>query len=529
MCYRAALFAILLNVLAVLTALSAHAAEPAWPQKTVTLQAQEQPVGEFLKALFRAAGVQGAPSTTIAGRISGRFSDSPQKIFRDVVKAYDLLPHYDGAVIHVYADRQELLASQRRPKSTRTNAQLGSPRLTAGPRALIFRSFPLKYASAADQTFYQNGREMRIPGVVSLLRSMTGIGSSLIAAAPAPEIRRGKSVPSLKGKGLRRYEANDRSDNEEGSEEPRDAAGYIGDQPSAVRIEADPNLNMVLIRDYEDAMAMYPTLIAQLDQQPQLIEIRVTIIDIDRTKLKELGVDWRYESRKTSIQAGGGDPLPQNGGLLMNTVLGEAGRFLARVNALAQTGSAHVVSRPQVLTLSNLEAVLATDQSFFVRVAGREEVDLFDVSVGTSLHVVPVLAGDPQNPQIRLRVAIEDGSLSPNAEVDDIPIVERSTLNTQAVIYDGQSLLLGGLTRDETTRDTTKVPVLGDIPAVGRLFKRTTDVTSSQERLFLIEPRVVSNAPTPARGPAPSPDSSRQAGIPPQSSAQRPQGYLDGF
>src|SRR4029453_6832912 len=99
----------------------------------------------------------------------------------------------------------------------------------------------------------------------------------------------------------------------------------------------------------------------------------------------------------------------------------------ARVNALARTGSANVISRPQVLTLSNLEAVLATDQSFFVRVAGREDVDLFDVSVGTSLRVVPAIAGDPENPQIRLRVAIEDGNLT-DQTVDNIPIVDRARL-----------------------------------------------------------------------------------------------------
>jgi type III secretion protein C len=506
-----------------LSAWHAQAAEPDWPQRQVTLQAQEQPIGEFLRELFRTAGMQAAPSNAISGRISGRFSGSPEKIFRDVVKAYDLLPYYDGAVMHVYTDKQELLASQRARAAKPAKASLRPEPPPGVPRTLVFRSFPLKYASAADQTFYQNGREMRVPGVVSLLRSMTGIGSSLIAASPSLERQRGRSVPSVRGQGLRRYDTKEGTDENPEEEQPQEAKGFVGDQPSAVRIEADPNLNMVLVRDYEDSMAMYPPLIAQLDQQPQLIEIKVTIIDIDRSKLKELGVDWRYDSRNTSISAGGGDPGPQNGGLLMNTVLGEAGRFLARVNALAQNGSAQVVSRPQVLTLSNLEAVLATDQSFFVRVAGREEVDLFDVSVGTSLHVVPVLAGDPQNPQIRLRVAIEDGSLSPDQSVDNIPVVERSTLNTQAVIYDGQSLLLGGLTRDETTRDTTKVPGLGDIPGVGRLFKRTTNVTTSQERLFLIEPQIIANNQMPARAPAAPPpaNNTRQAGT--------PQGYLDGF
>jgi type III secretion protein C len=329
----------------------------------------------------------------------------------------------------------------------------------------------------------------------------------------------------------------------EGAGEESETPAYASNSeaPAGARIEADPNLNTVLVRDSAQSIAMYQELIAQLDREPQLIEIQVTIVDVNRSKLQELGVDWRYDDRNNSISAGGGSPPPANGGLLLDTVLGDAGRFLARVDALAQTGSARVVSRPQVLTLSNLEAILATDQSFFVRVAGNEEVDLFDVSVGTSLRVVPSVAGEAAAPQIRLRVAIEDGSLSEQT-VDGIPIVDRATLNTQAVIHDGQSLLLGGLVRDEMIKDTTKVPLLGDVPGIGRLFRRETEVKASQERLFLISPRIVATGRTPvgmpASPPATTPPASTQiasspvASVPTRSApgtTQRPQAYLDGF
>jgi type III secretion protein C len=412
------------------------------------------------------------------------------------------------------------------------------------PRAIVFRSFQLKYASAADQTFYPNGQEMRVPGVVSLLRSMMGTSGPLIPTSASTPRPAGRNVPSVRGQGLRRSGRDDNTNAEEqrtGGAEPA-AAGGSG-SGSAVRIEADPNLNAVIVRDYEDSMRVYEDLIAQLDKEPQLVEIQVTIVDIDRNKLTDLGVDWRYDDARNAASAGGGDAGAQNGGLLLNTVLGNSGHFLARVNALAKSGSAQVISRPQVLTLSNLEAILATDQSFFVRVAGRDDVDLFDVSVGTSLRVVPSVAGDAADPQIRLRVAIEDGSVS-DKTVDDIPIVDRATLNTQAVIYDGQSLLLGGLVRDETSKNTTKVPLLGDVPGIGRLFKRTSDVKLTQERLFLISPRIVPTNHTRATGPARPPAGAPPAGarpppvtaeaataprnIPP-ATTQQPQVYLDGF
>jgi type III secretion protein C len=576
----------------VLCLATARAAEPRWPEEKVALQAQEQPLGEFLRELLRSAGLQGLPSDAVNGRISGRFSDSPEKIFNNVVKAYDLLPYYDGSVMHIASGKELQSKSIRVPPADmervaralneskladryqsvqvargenlvkvrgapefvsnvqqliQNNHRPAIPRATAepvpdAPQALVVRSFPLKYASAADQTFYQSGQEMRIPGVVTLLRSMTGNGAALIPAAAVSDPRSGGSRDSVRGKGLRRFDRQEvgyGDERSQGAPSRRDPIVPTGEQTSGARIEADPNLNTVLVRDYENTMPMYQELIAQLDKEPQLVEIQVTIIDIDRTKLNDVGVDWRFQDGRSSISAGGGDPGAQNGGLILNTVLGDARNFMARVHALARTGQANVISRPQVLTLSNLEAVLATDQSFFVRVAGNEDVDLFDVSVGTSLRVVPTVAGDASNPQIRLRVGIEDGSLSPDAQVDNIPIVERSSLNTQAVIFDGQSLLLGGLTRDETTKDTTKVPLLGDVPGVGKLFRRTTSVTSSQERLFLISPRIIASnhvpvatPPRPPVNPQPGVTAGAAASIPRRdsgSAAQPAQGYLDGF
>jgi type III secretion protein C len=568
-----------------IAATSAFGAEPAWPAKDIKLQAQEQPLDEFLRELFRSAGLRALPNATVDGRISGRFEAPPAKIFDQVVRAYDLLPYYDGTVMHVSAGRDirsktvrvqpadvEQVAGRVRDSGlldryqrmevspregviklrgapefiTDVQALIGEQQLPGAkaaastgvevePDRIVFRTFSLKYASAADQTYYQNGQELRVPGVVTLLRSMTGNGGAMSAEAMAPRRQPSRTVPSVRGQGLRRFERGS-----DGNAAPAEATP-ASESSGSVRIEADPNLNSVLIRDTAGAMPMYAELIAQLDQRPQLIEIQVTIIDMDRSKLTELGVDWQFQDQKNSISLGGGTPAPQNGGLLLNTVLGDAGNFIARVNALAQNGSARVVSRPQVLTLSNLEAVLATDQSFFVRVAGREEVDLFDVSVGTSLHVVPTVAGDEGDPQIRLRVAIEDGKLSPDAVVDEIPIVERSTLNTQAVIYDGQSLLLGGLVRDTTSKNTTKVPLLGDIPGVGRLFKRTSDVSASQERLFLIQPRIIAGS-APASAPAASPPRNAapaapavtaSTGAPANRSSpaapQPPRAYLDGF
>jgi type III secretion protein C len=175
----------------------------------------------------------------------------------------------------------------------------------------------------------------------------------------------------------------------------------------------------------------------------------------------------------------------------MSLVLGGRNNFIARISALQNNGVARVVSSPQVMTLSNVEALFDTTRSFYVRVAGRDDVDLFQVTAGTALKVTPHVFTDRDNQiQIKLLVQIEDGRFA-DTRVDTLPVVERSSINTQALIMGGESLLIGGLVREASSEGVTKVPFLGDIPIVGNLFKTTNTGGERVERLFLISPRIV--------------------------------------
>lgn len=579
--------AILLCLQTVFVAMSVIAAEPDWPQEKIAIHAQEKQLDEFLQDFFAAIDMKVLVSSSVQGRISGKFDDAPEKIFDDIVKAYGLLPYFDGAVFHIsnvsnvqsrafeltpkqlndvlkslitqgLSDRYQsvhVLRAENRIKvrgapefmtdveeivqgvlTRRSNKATVRQLPAALPTSnqLEFRTFALQYASAADVTLVQGGREFRIPGVASLLRSIVGDGQSPVITSMRFGPTGPMPVPGLREHNVVRQPI---SNNDTESGQAIDttqvtAGGVVTDRPFVARIEPERNLNAVIVRDYADTMPVYEQLILQLDQEPLLVEIQVTIIDIDKSQFNDLGVDWEYSDNQTEARFGGGEVVGQNGGLLLNTVLGDSGNFLARVNALEVTGSADVVSRPQVLTLSNLEAVLASDQSFFVRVAGNEDVDLFNVTVGTTLRVVPSIVGSKDDPQIRLLVSIEDGSLTPEA-VDEIPIIDKSTLSTQAIIYDGESLLLGGLVRESTETNETGVPVLGSVPVVGRLFKRKTDVKSSTERLFLITPNLIHGTRDIGRSTGPASRASRRdrRGRQAQYDVQsgEPQAYLDGF
>ncbi|UIF88550.1 type III secretion system outer membrane ring subunit SctC [Cupriavidus sp. UYPR2.512] len=270
-------------------------------------------------------------------------------------------------------------------------------------------------------------------------------------------------------------------------------------------IEADPRTNSVLIRDVPQRLSQYQTLIDKLDVRPRLIEIEAHIIEIDDNALKQIGVDWRAHSSKIDIQTGNGKTMfgtqaLSDGTSVINTaplggsltaVLGNAGRYLLeRVNALQQTNLAKIDSSPKVATLNNVEAVMAQKKRFFVRVSGYTSADLYSVSTGVSLRVLPLVVEENGRTDIKLNVHIEDGTFT-SQKVDDLPVIMTSTINTESFVGQEESLLIAGYRADSSTNGETGVPGLSKIPLIGALFRYRDAHRDHMERLFLLSPRII--------------------------------------
>jgi type III secretion protein C len=154
-----------------------------------------------------------------------------------------------------------------------------------------------------------------------------------------------------------------------------------------------------------------------------------------------------------------------------------------------------------VVTLNDAEAVIESTQSVYVPVSGAFDEDLFGVMAGTVLRVTPHIIVDNGRQRIRLLVTIEDGNIQVSNQPTTgtngqtlsqaVPSVVRNAVNTQAIIDVGQGLLLGGLNRRENTRTTNRIPLLGSIPLLGRLFRSDVTKRDTTERLFLISPQII--------------------------------------
>ncbi|MDQ7980280.1 type III secretion system outer membrane ring subunit SctC [Paraburkholderia sp. SARCC-3016] len=414
------------------------------------------------------------------------------------------------------------------------------------------RVFPLSHAWAEDRTVQVDGQQVTLEGVATVLNEiyhLHGTKSSGASANGASHMAAGITsntsigdVAGNSGGGVVPIPLPMGSTGSTGSmstglfagltgqpskelaaalgdtqpaQQQRSGAGPAGDGQLPV-IVADQRTNSVIIRDTEDRMSQYGTLIDRLDVKPQLIEIEAQIIEIDDNAMRQLGVDWTLHNSHFDLQTGTGT-LPQNTfngtlsqtfgqttlpgnmmvpasptGLSLAAVLGDAGRYvMARVSALQQTNTAKIEASPKVVTLNNISAVMDDKTQFFVPVQGFAGGNLFTISTGVSLRVLPMVVEEDGHTRIKLDVAIEDGQLT-SQTVSNLPVVENSTINTQAFIDEGQALLIAGFRTENDSNGVTGVPGLSKIPVIGGLFRTNSRQKSSMDRLFLLSPRVIS-------------------------------------
>jgi type III secretion protein C len=390
------------------------------------------------------------------------------------------------------------------------------------------RMFPLRYAWAADFRLTRNGKEVAIPGVASVLRNLYGksSGAPTAGGAAGASGARGRVPPMSIGPNRQIQLSSGESVNapkidlgglaaSTGAMDEEGTTGAVFAGGELPQFQADTRMNAVLVRDIPERMARYEKLIGSMDTRPRLVEIEVTIMDISTDTLDSLGVDWRLRGDHVDLQIGRANNPPltwgnanseagqsvtinTNGqattplGALFTASIGNDVRryLLTRVHALAQMGNANFVARPKVLTLDNNEAVLENFSEFYVRVDGFQDAGLFRVTAGTAVRVTPLIIDEQSGRGVMMSIDIEDGDLS-SASVDRIPIVRRRTVNTQALVAEGTSLLIAGYTSEEKTNATSGVPVLSSIPVLGKLFQYSEKKQLNMERFYLLTPRLV--------------------------------------
>lgn len=359
-----------------------------------------------------------------------------------------------------------------------------TPKEDKEPKEMM--AFPLKYASVADRNIRYRDQTLLVPGVATMLNELLGQsgGDSAKGMSSGQGGEDGMEQMRMESQGIlnqlvgRGSHGNSHSD---------------GGAPASVmagRVSADVRNNALLVRDDPKYRSAYQSLIATIDVPQKLIEIDALIVDIDRSELARLSTSWAGQFGNVT----GGSTLFSGPSTLFVT---DFRRFFADIQALEGEGTASIIANPSIMTLENQPAVIDFSDTAFIRAIGERVADIQAVTAGTSLRVTPRAIGSVKS-SVQLIVDVEDGKLDKNDD-GEAEGTSNGVISTQALVQERRSLVMGGFHTKQSGDRERRIPILGSIPLIGKLFTSTQHETSQRERLFIITPHLVGDQVDPSR------------------------------
>ncbi|GAA3712063.1 type IV pilus secretin PilQ family protein [Oceanisphaera sediminis] len=278
-------------------------------------------------------------------------------------------------------------------------------------------------------------------------------------------------------------------------------------------IAVDDRTNMLVIKDTRQSIDSIKRMLSLLDIPIKQVVIEARMVTIDDGFEEAFGVRWGYSNDSSSgrneqsvsgtlegIRAGDDDNslnvnLPAAGAagnIAFQVAKLGGGRLLdLELSALERENRAEIIASPRVTTSSQKPALIeqGTQVPFSSASDGGTQVEFQDAVL--SLKVTPQITPDNR---VVLDLTITQDSIGeriPQATGGEAVAINTQSITTQVLVNDGETLVLGGIFQQNILRSVTKVPWLGDIPVVGRLFKTTSDSNKKRELIIFVTPRIV--------------------------------------
>jgi len=275
-------------------------------------------------------------------------------------------------------------------------------------------------------------------------------------------------------------------------------------------IVADDNSNTLLISAPAEQLGLIEQMLEKLDVLPPQVYIQAIIAEVLLTRDTSLGFQWNW--LQTLGPYGGAEVVGDfttNFGLGPSDEDGEAGtglglfgqissdEFRGILSAFTADSHVRILSTPSIFTSNNEEATINVSQSIpFPRgtveytTGGALSTYVDYKPVGVVVTVTPrVTQGDT----VRMQISVSADELGTSISVAGQEYPSTNTRNATATlnVRDGYTIVLGGLMRDSIRRSATRVPILGDLPLVGSLFRSTSSKREKSELVLFLTPRVV--------------------------------------
>ncbi len=270
-----------------------------------------------------------------------------------------------------------------------------------------------------------------------------------------------------------------------------------GSTKPTVQIIGEPNTNSIILNAPASVIRVLKRVIAQLDIKPAQLLIEALVAEINQDDVNDLGIEWG------SNQQTGKPSSFRNGFAILNSQ-SRIDDFQAQIYALARAHKANILSTPSVVVLDNRQAKILVGKQVSVAssnypnnangtAASTSPFTTFDrVNVALHLYVRPQIT---RGNGIQMQIDQGNDTLDPSAaaETSTTPTFRISSIVTSVHVESGNVVVLGGLTQDSLSSDNNRIPVLGDIPGVGRLFKRSIHIRDKRVLMVFIKPIILRN------------------------------------
>lgn len=274
---------------------------------------------------------------------------------------------------------------------------------------------------------------------------------------------------------------------------------------SAGSVVVDERTNTLVVSDIPENMPTLQSIVAELDTPTGQVLIEARIVEFSEDASSRLGISWEYgdydaESGNTSYGSTFNQDDANEG--ILNLSIGKWDSFLqlqnlsATISAMQKEGLAEVLAEPRVLTVDNKEAVIEITQHMALakkvtyREGGQEStVEPIFGDVGVTLKVTPHLNNDEF---VTMVIEPTVSSAQRSSFFPDEAVDTRSrTARTTVMVKDSQTVVIGGLLRKDVVTTDFKVPILGDIPILGQLFRKSEDSETKTEVVLFLTPRIL--------------------------------------
>lgn len=278
-------------------------------------------------------------------------------------------------------------------------------------------------------------------------------------------------------------------------------------------VTVDDRTNSIIAYQTQDKLDELRRIVAQLDIPVRQVMIEARIVEANVDYDKSLGVNWRgarvgdnnfVVGGAGGNRVGGGSTTPGTAlGTFVDMGVDKASSSIGigfvtdntildlELSAMEKTGNGEIVSQPKVVTSDKETAkILKGSEIPYQEASSSGATTVSFKEAALSLEVTPQITPDNR---IIMEVKVTKDAPDFSRQVNGVPPINKNEVNAKVLVSDGETIVIGGVFSNTQTKTTDKVPFLGDLPYLGRMFKRDVVEDSKSELLVFLTPRIMNN------------------------------------